>query len=285
MSGTGGDRAEVTALLSRVGFGETPRRIELLQGGYLNQVCLVETGTRKLVLKRFADPIEGTLFPNLPKDEAGAAERLDGLNVAPVLAGFWPDEGAMASEFIEGGTWDEDMAAVAALLLRKEVADPEGFRQVPLTPEAILAEGDALFARTSLPRPVRPSPFDLPPLSRRSLIHTDIGASNLIGRGEALRLIDWQCPAAGDLCEDIYSFLSPAFQILSQRAPFTAPERQRFFDALGLPETEARYQLLEPFYAWRIAGYCALRAETHPEAEVRARYLRALRAETSLVES
>ena len=31
-------------------------------------------------------------------------------------------------------------------------------------------------------------------------------------------MIDWQCPAAGDPCEDIYSFLSPAFQILSGRA-------------------------------------------------------------------
>ncbi len=275
--------ASIRALFQRLELQDIPQRVDLLQGGYLNSVYLVETDIRKLVLKFFAEPIKGTLFPNLPADEAAASRLLAPLYVAPNLIGYWPDAQVMASAYVEGGTWDGDMSAVAALLLRKEAADPVGFRHVPLTPRDILTEGDRLFARSDLPAPARPVPIDLPPPVRLSLIHTDIGASNLIGQGDGLRLIDWQCPAAGDLCEDIYSFLSPAFQILSQRTPFSLQDRQQFFSSLNLPAVEVRYHQLEPFFAWRMAGYCGLRASTHADADVRARYRRALDAETFLI--
>ena len=88
----------------------------------------------------------GTLFPNLPRDEAEALRRLAGLDVAPDLVGFWPDASLLVYDFVEGDMWDGDMASVARLLLRKEAADPTGFRTVPLTIPDIIAEGDALFA-------------------------------------------------------------------------------------------------------------------------------------------
>ncbi len=275
---------EIAALFARVGLPERPVQLTSLQGGYLNEVLLIETDTRRFVLKFLAEADTGTLFPNLPEAEAEAARRLAGLDVAPDLIGYWPDARAIACDFVEGGTWSGDVAAVADLLLRKEAADPAGFRAVPLTPHAILAEGAALFARApGVTPPPCPAPVDLPPPARLSLIHTDIGPANLIGAGAGLRLIDWQCPAAGDPCEDIYSFLSPAFQILSGRAPLSPGDRAAFFTALDRPDLQARHRQLEPFYAWRMAGYCAMRAVTHPDAEIRARYRRALDAETTLL--
>jgi len=94
-----------------------------------------------------------------------------------------------------------------------------------------------------------------------------------------LRIIDWQCPAAGDLVEDIYSFLSPAFQVLSEHAVLTEAEVSEFWAALDRPDLQARYQALQPCFAWRMAAYCLWRSETRPEADVRARYADAFAAE------
>ena len=186
----------------------------------------------------------------------------------------------MAYAYVEGVPWTQGTADVAGLLLRKEAADPTGFRAVPVASDAILAEGDALFSRCVAP-PVdrRPVAVLCPPPERLSLIHTDLGPGNLIGQGAALRIIDWQCPAAGDLVEDIYSFLSPAFQILGEHARLTRAELAEFWDSLARPDLRARHRLLRPSFAWRMAGYCLWRSQTRPEPEIRDRYARAYAAE------
>ena len=250
-----------------------------LKGGYLNSVWRVDTPDGCLVAKEFAKPMTGTLFPNLPEDEAEALRRLAGLDVSPDLVGFWPDASLLIYDYVEGPMWDGDMANVAQLLLRKEAADPTGFRTVPLTIPDIIAEGDALFARcASQPVANFPLAANVPPPQKLSLIHTDIGV-NLVGSGSNLRLIDWQCPAIGDICEDIYSFLSPAFQILGERAPLTDAQIRDFWDTLARPDLEERYALLRPAYAWRFAGYCAWRADVLEDAAICARYRRALAEE------
>ena len=271
---------EITAFLKRAGLGDGPFSIERLKGGYTNDVFRVKTNKQDIILKQFKEPMPGSLFPNLPKDEAAALERLVGLEVAPVLIGFWPNERILLYEFVEGEEWDGDITAVVALLKRKEAADPTGFRKVPTKPADILRQGDQLFQRCQNSKlPTRPHPVEIEPLNKLSLIHTDIGANNLIGSGSALRLIDWQCPAAGDLCEDIYSHLSPAFQILSRRNPLSVAEKGAFFKALKMPAVEARYNRLERFFAWRMLGYCYLRAETYPDPIIQARYRHAAKAE------
>lgn len=270
---------QVTPLLRDAGLWQGPVTLRSLKGGYLNEVLLVTTGSARLVLKRFAPETAGTLFPNRPADEARALQRLAGLDVAPQLLGFWPEASVMLYDYVEGRPWQRGTADVAQLLLRKEAADPSGFRPVPLHPAEILAEGDALLARCSAPPGNRPVPADLPPPNRLSLIHTDLGPGNLIGQGTGLRIIDWQCPAAGDLVEDIYSFLSPAFQILSDHPPLTDAEQAEFWQALGRPDLHERYLALRPCFAWRMAAYCLWRSETRPEAEVRARYAQAFAAE------
>jgi hypothetical protein len=202
---------------------------------------------------------------------------------------YWADVNILAYEYVEGGPWQGDVAAVARLLRRKEGISAQGFRPVPVSPEAILAQGDALFARcqpddyVEAYRQRRPAPLAVAPPSQLSLIHTDIGATNLIGEGAGLRLIDWQCPAQGDLVEDIYSFLSPAFQILNLRQPLAAAERAAFFAALDLPDAQARQARLEPFHAYRMAGYCCLRRQTAEDETVRERYRRAALAELEVL--
>ena len=85
----------------------------------------------------------------------------------------------------------------------------------------------------------------------------------------------------GDLAEDIYSFLSPAFQILNLCEPLNETARARFFDALDMPTVKQRYRALEKAFAYRMAGYCCLRYQTVGESDiaVRDRYSRAADAE------
>lgn len=262
-----------------------PCDVMRMAGGYWNDVLRIRSAERTLILKAYRDVLPGTLFPNLPDSEALALERLSGLAVAPERVGYWPQERVLVYEYVDGVPWDGDVEAMAELLLRKEAADPAGFRQVPLQPRDILAEGDSLFARTAPDETVeafriaRPADDPIEPPPRLSLLHTDIGATNLIGSGAALRLIDWQCPGAGDLAEDVYSFLSPAFQILNLREPLTDGERRRFFAGLGRPDVEDRHRRLEPAFAYRMAGYCCLRYQTAEDEAVRARYRRAAAAE------
>lgn len=271
--------AELRRFLCEQGLAGNRTGFRKLKGGYLNTVWRVDAPGVRLVAKEFAEPMTGTLFPNLPDDEAEALRRLAGLDVAPDLVGYWPEAALLVYEFVEGAMWDGDMPSVAELLLRKEAADPSGFRKVPLTSPDIIAEGAAFFARCQHMPASAPLPTPgVPALEKLSLIHTDIGV-NLVGSKTALRLIDWQCPAAGDICEDIYSFLSPAFQILAEREALTSIEVDAFWQALARPDLAERYALLRPAYAWRFAGYCAWRAEVLTDAEICARYRRALGAE------
>ena len=270
---------ELRLFLAKHGLADKQTEFRKLKGGYLNTVWRVDASNQRLVAKEFAEPMTGTLFPNLPEDEAEALHRLAGLEVAPDLVGFWPDASLLVYAFAEGDMWDGDLQGVAQLLLRKEVADPTGFRTVPLFTSEIIAEGDTLFDRCVSPPDATPPPSVEVPLPKKlSLIHTDIGV-NLVGAGSNLRLIDWQCPAIGDICEDIYSFLSPAFQVLGERAPLVEAEIRDFWRALARPDLEARYDLLRPAYAWRFAGYCAWRAEVLKDVKIRARYRRALAEE------
>lgn len=268
--------------------------VRALAGGYWNDVLRIDTDQGPLVLKHYRAVMAGTLFPNLPDDEARALSRLAGLGVAPEPAGYWPQDRVLLYAYVEGAPWGGDIAAMAALLVRKAGVGGEGFREVPVAPEAILAEGEALFAPcaddalTRRLRALRPAPPAAPPggwCPARRLIHTDIGAMNLIGAGNGLRLIDWQCPASGDPAEDAYSFLSPAFQILNLRRPLSVAERGRFMTLLGDAELARRLALLEPAYAWRMAGYCCRRMQTAETEAVRARYARAAGAEADLIEA
>jgi hypothetical protein len=285
-AGFGIDQA--ASFLSSHGF-RGPFAIATLRGGYWNQVMKVTCDKGRFVLKRYAEVLPTSLFPNLPEAEAAALDRLKGMAVAPEPAGFWPEEKILVYRYVDGDLWTDDMAGVADLMRRKEHADPAGFRRVPWRPEQILEEGDRLLARCTADdlksrlHLARPSAFNVAPPEKLSLIHTDIGAGNLVGRGSGLRLIDWQCPAEGDLAEDVYSFLSPAFQTLNDRTPIgdVAP----FFEALDMPRLRDRYGLLRACFAYRMAAYCCLRYQgAGADRVLRDRYRQAMSAELEHVE-
>ena len=253
-------------------------------GGFWNDVQRLDTSDGPLVFKRYRPIPEGSLFPNLPADEALALTRLAGLDVAPDLVAFWPEEPALLYRFLPGPEWQDDVMSAAQLLRRQSRANPQGFRRVPVTADTILAEADRILS-TCTPDEVTTHlqachpPARTTPPAPLSLIHTDPAAANLVGQGAGLRLIDWQCPAAGDLAEDVSVLLSPAFLTLYQR-PLVGPAARRLFlETLADPDLEARLPALEPAYVFRLAAYCARRMQTTPDPSLAARYRHAALAQ------
>ncbi len=245
-----------------------PYTVRRLRGGAWNEVFRVTSADRDIVIKRFVTVLEGTLFPNLPDAEALALGRLTGLEVAPEPITFFPETKwgpILVYRFHEGESWSGNVGLVAELLKRKLSVDAAGFREVPLDAQGVIEEGDKLFARcnddhrVSGYRKARPLARPAPALSRRSLIHTDVGPTNLINGPKGLRLIDWQCPASGDPAEDVFSFLTPAWQILSFRDPLSAADRVEFLRIYDDAAMEERLSVLEPAFIYRAASYCCLR--------------------------
>ena len=267
-----------------------------LAGGYWNEVFRVEAGGRDLVVKHYGlKKVEVTLFPMLPRDEARAMELLAGSGLAPDLVGFWPAADGhgpvVVYHFVPGTMWEGDMAEAAGLLARLHARDGDGFRTSPAEPDELLAHADRLPA----PPPddpawrrllaVRPGLRPVPALRRR-LIHGDFSAGNMVAGPAGVRCIDWQCPADGDPCEDLWTFLAPSFRHLYDRAPWTDGELARFRAAYGDTAVLERYDAVAPYYAWRFAKYCAFRvhqlATVDPEGSER--YRRAAAAEIALLE-
>jgi aminoglycoside phosphotransferase (APT) family kinase protein len=244
-------------------------RAELLTGGYLNHVYRVRGAGVDWVVKRFMPEVELALFPNFPADEAEALRRASAHGLAPKPIGFFSETDApvLVYEFCPGESWRGGVAAVARLLREMREVDATGFREIPMTPQEILAEGDTFLTGMSAEKrdrlaAIRPKPVALPTV-QRSFLHTDIGPGNIIIAKETGRLIviDWQCPAAGDPIQDVAAFLSPAFQILYGCAPLTPDEERDFLAAYDDAAAEARYFAMRPYYDWRMASYCALRIE------------------------
>jgi thiamine kinase len=257
---------------------------EPLTGGYLNQVFRLTGPFGDWVVKCFKESDEITLFPNIARAEARALSLLGPLEIAPRLIDFVddPDHGLMLIySFHPGEVWPGSMreadasslSSVATLLRRQHQLTADGFREVPVTPADILAQGDQFLIdldRRQELRRLRPAVIDCPVLLTRSLLHTDVGPGNLITGPQGLRLIDWQCPALGDPAEDLCAFLSPAFQILYGCRPLTLAQRETFLTAYGDRRVIERLQILEPFFHWRMAAYCQMRrlqyATTRPAA-------------------
>lgn len=240
-----------------------------LAGGFWNDVFRVRGAGIDWVVKHYRAGKGESLFPILPDAEASVLSALSGFGVAPdPVAFFRAGAPALVYQYWPGTPWREDVLPVADLLRRLHAVPTEGlqgFRPLPIGLEEILAQGDDLLRailRDDLAarlRLLRPTPVDGPSLRRPSLVHTDVGAGNLIVGAGGIRLIDWQCPGIGDPAEDAWAFLSPAFQILFNHAPLTRDEREAFVKAYGEEGTVARLAFLSPSFAYRMAAYCCLR--------------------------
>ena len=248
-----------------------------LTGGYLNQVFRLTGPFGDWVVKCFKDSREITLFPNMARAEARALAVLGPLEIAPRLIDFLddPDHGLiLIYSFHPGEVWPgsipeadaSSLSSVAGLLRRQHQLKVDGFREVPVTPPDILAQGEQFLtdpARSQELGRLRPVVVDCPLLPSRSLLHTDVGPGNLITGPQGLRLIDWQCPALGDPAEDLCAFLSPAFQILYGRPLLSPAQREIFLDAYDDRRVIERLRILEPFFHWRMATYCHMRRQQY----------------------
>jgi thiamine kinase len=250
---------------------ERDLRADALTGGYLNQVFRLRGGGIDWVVKRFLPETELALFPNLPEPEHRAMSMANQLGLAPKPVAFIDrtDLTVLVYDYVEGEMWSDGVADVAEMLKRLRAADPSSFRSVPMTPEGILVEGEAFLPKIARERrqrieAARPKPVAIDPV-KPVLLHTDIGPGNIIveqGTGR-LVVIDWQCPAAGDPVQDAVAFLSPGFQILYSRLPLTRQQEADFFTAYDDAAFKSRYDVMLPFYDWRMAGYCAMRIDKY----------------------
>lgn len=285
----------ISFIVERTGCMASAVTGKALTGGYMNQVFRVTGPFGDWVIKRFREDTGLALFPNLARAEARALEILGPLGIAPRLIDFieHPDTGqVLIYTFHAGASWPGqagegsdacNLTNVASLLGRLHQLTVDGFRDVPVMPAAILAQGDPFLAfgdRAADLARLRPRVIDCPPLLRRSLLHTDTGPGNIIVGPQGLRLIDWQCPALGDPAEDLCAFLSPAFQILYDRVPLSKEQRSAFLTAYGDRRVVDRLLLLEPFFHWRMAAYCNMRMKQYAVVRPAAvtSYARALEA-------
>ena len=257
-----------------------------LTGGYWNAVSRVRADGVDWVCKVFAEEPPLTMFPILPDDEARALQELRGLRVAPEFVAYFPAAAdhapVLVYEWVEGAQWEHGTAQVAEVFRRQHAVEVAGFREVPIESEGMLAYGDRMAASVDTEeatallalRPTRA----VGPCAHRVLLHTDAGTGNFIVGDDGPRLIDWQCPALGDAAEDLFTFLSPAFQVLYDHEPLTPAERAEFLDAYGDADVLARLDALWPALTYRMGAYCVMRqvdlAESDPTGS--ARYARAV---------
>lgn len=243
-------------------------------------------GERDWVVKVYAEGDAEALFPILPEDEARALEVLAGQRVAPESVAFAPADGdepaVLVYGFVEGEPWRAGVEFVAALMRRQHALAPDGFRSVPTDAAGIVVQGDRLLdgaeaGDAAALRDRRPSD-DVEPTTRLALLHTDAGAGNVIVGADGARLIDWQCPAIGDPAEDLFCFLSPAFQVLYGNEPLPPAERARFLALYDDRAVADRLEALTPALTYRMSAYCAARrhALDGVDPDAAARYARAL---------
>jgi aminoglycoside phosphotransferase (APT) family kinase protein len=234
---------------------------------------------RNWVIKHFRATGGDGLYPILPQAEALALQTLSGLGIAPEPIAFFEDVPLLVYQFVAGQAWQDDIAAVGRLLYRLHtipIPAEANFRHLLIEPAQILQQGDHLLAQAQADslvrqlRAARPQPQPLPPLSQRSLVHTDAWIGNFIQSDTDLWLIDWQCPGLGDPAEDVWTFLHAGYEMLLGRPRFDEAARAEFWRGYGDTAVYHRLQPLAPYYAYRVAAHCCLRqqqlASTNPSA-------------------
>ncbi|WP_372887211.1 phosphotransferase [Shimia sp.] len=239
-----------------------------LSGGRTNFAWRLDPagGRAPLVVKLYRGPARNPLFPNDPRAEALLLRRLGPSGLTPRLVSELRTEPGICNIYthIPGSPWTTG-AGIAGALVRSlhRIAPPSRLRRVPDGSAALEAQTRRILADCRQPDhlsalvPGRA----VAACDAAVLLHGDIVPGNLIGNATGLHLIDWQCPARGDPCEDIAMFLSPAMQSVYRGQPLTEAEIGDFFAAYGAPEVAGRYARLAPWYHWRMAAYCQWQSE------------------------
>jgi hypothetical protein len=244
-----------------------PHTWEALFGGRTNMAWRGHCkGAPDVVLKLYRGAAQNPLFPNDPGAEAKLLCALQANPIAPRFCGSFDSAAGRCNvyEHLPGRVWRTDTSAVATLMRQlHQITPPTDLRRAPDGSAALLAQIDAILARCQHPDA---AVADLPghtiaPSGAQALLHSDIVPGNLIADENTLHLIDWQCPAMGDPCEDIAIFLSPAMQLLYRGKPLSLAETETFLAAYNAPEITARYRQQAPFYHARMLAYCQWQIE------------------------
>ncbi len=254
--------------LCSTGLIEPGARFHTLYGGRTNQVWKVLGGDGDKVLKVYRTKLSNPLFRNDAKLEARCLSALEPMGFAPRLRATGAHENGhwVFYDHAPGSPWQSEPARVAKLLRKLHALDiaiqvPKGSNgsdDLARHAERILAK--CVSDQKARLEHLRPN-CEVPPSRSTCLIHGDPVAGNILVADSGLTLIDWQCPAQGDPCEDIALFLSPAMQQLYRGAPLSPAEKAQFLSAYGQPDVTNRYRELQKWYGWRMAAYCLWRVE------------------------
>lgn len=254
---TGAERA----VLDAVAPGCVARR---QPAGRSNTVFRVETRAGLLALKIYGDDTATPLFANRPGDEARALVALSGTGLAPQLV----DRGRIRGRewvlyrWVGAGTLPHPSpASVGTALSRLHGTRPPDLPR--MTSELAETQAEEMLAALAGPQRKRLASRRVAPpvLAGNAFLHGDPVPGNLVASQDGVRLIDWQCPAVGDPVFDIALYLSPAMQLVHGGRILSEAERRGFFAAYGDPAAKGRWAEAAPFMAWRMALYCAWRAE------------------------
>ncbi len=220
------------------------------------------------MLKLYRSNFQNPLFQNNADLEATCLEAFSTAGFTPRLraSGRTNNDRWVLYDHAPGAPWQENPEPVARLLRRlhsspihlKAPLGCNGSKDLDAHARQILTLCKSR-QRADLER-LRPDTH-VEPLPQRCIIHGDPVAGNILVSGSRLTLIDWQCPALADPCEDVALFLSPSMQWLYRGTILSAEEENRFLSAYDDPEITHRYGNLRRWYAWRMAAYCLWRSE------------------------
>lgn len=241
-----------------------------LFGGRTNSAWRIERKDQAAVLKLYRSATQNPFFPNDPAKEALMLRHLEEHRIAPrLLADFKSPLGhCILYQAVPGQPWTSDVGPVAKLVRTlHRIAPPKGLRRLPNGSSEILQQATRILKlcdqtdelEAALPK------LSVPPSNAQTLLHGDIVAGNLIQNTRGVFLIDWQCPAVGDPCDDLALFLSPAMQQLYRGAPLNEKEEAEFLGAFD-PATNIRLRMLRPAFHYRMAAYCLWQSQNdHPD--------------------
>ncbi len=234
-----------------------------LSGGRTNWLWRITQQRSDIVVKLFAGNTKNPLFPNDPASEVLALQHLDAQNIAPRLLDHFPTSAGYCIVYshLPGNPWHTDVAEAAHMLYRlHQITPPAGLRRA--------ADGSAELRKHSLSildacpsqradgvRALEPR-SDVVASGQACFLHGDPVPANIVVTPGTMRLIDWQCPATGDPCEDLSVFLSPAMQLSYRGAVLGDDEISAFLATYPDEAAIARYGQLARWYHWRMAAYC-----------------------------
>lgn len=262
---------DLTDRLAGQGFLPAGSVASVLDGGRTNRVWRIgrpDDPGDDLVLKLFRRDGATPLFANDPDREIRSLAALRGTGIVPRLKahGRFRGETWLLYDHVPGKPCraaPEDAARLLGRLHRLEA--PEGFPPGPNGSAALETQTRAILRRCGAAGPAALAPPFPPgyvePSPRTCLVHGDPVPANILLAADATVLIDWQCPVAGDPCEDIALFLSPAMQSVYRGCPLTDAETSAFLAAYPDKETLRRYARLRPWFHRRMAAYCLWQSE------------------------